>query len=151
MNMLNRAKERFTKAKEDFKTIARDLRCGKLPEISKGDKIFYTAAMSTGIFFYSAAPAFAANDILDGISNIIGTYYSELAGLAIGLGALLAVVAIIMWFFFPSDKGAEQGKRWFIRILFCIGLISCLGGIISSIQNVTAGQGFDASGYITVG
>ncbi|MBQ1959400.1 MAG: hypothetical protein II354_03135, partial [Firmicutes bacterium] len=85
------------------------------------------------------------------ISNIIGTYYSELAGLAIGLGALLAVVAIIMWFFFPSDKGAEQGKRWFIRILFCIGLISCLGGIISLIQNVTAGQGFDASGYITVG
>lgn len=151
MNMLNTAKKRFENAKREFQTAAIDLKSGKIPAPSKGDKILYSTVLSGGIFFYSAAPAFAAKDILDGVSNIIGTYFDQLSGIAIGLGALLAVVALIMWFFFPSDRGAEQGKKWFIRILFCIGLLSCLGGIISLIQNMTAGQGFDASGYITVG
>ena len=95
----------------------------------------------------TATPVFA-DDILDNAKDLIANYYDTLSGIAIGIGMLLAVVALIMWLVFPSDKGAEQGKKWFIRILLCIGIILSLGGILSLIQNLTANGGFNAHDYV---
>ena len=46
MNMLNTAKKRFENAKREFQTAAIDLKSGKIPAPSKGDKILYTAVLS---------------------------------------------------------------------------------------------------------
>ena len=94
-----------------------------------------------------ATPVFA-DDILDNAKKLITSYYDTLSGIAIGIGMLLAVVALIVWFVFPSDKGAETGKKWFVRILLCIGIILSLGGILSLIQNLTSNGGFNAEEYV---
>ena len=103
----------------------------------------YAGAVFATVVFSSAAPVFAEPAGITNLKNTIIEYYNTLSGIAIGLGMLLAVVALIVWFFFPSEKGGEKGKQWFIRILFCLAILLCLGGILSLIKDITAGQQLD--------
>lgn len=125
-----------------FYCLRKDVKMEKLKNKFAAGSIVITSVL------LSTVPAFAANDILDNARDIITKYYDTLSGIAIGIGMLLAVVALIMWFVFPSDKGAETGKKWFVRILLCIGILLSLGGILGFIQNLTADAGFDANGYV---
>lgn len=100
------------------------------------------------LIFISAIPCYAANDILENTKDLIAKYYDVISGIAVILGAFLALIALVAWFFFPTDKGSELGKKWFIRIIFCLVIILSLGGIIRLIQNITADNGFNVDEYV---
>ena len=110
----------------------------------------YSGAIGAVTFLCSSVSCFAAPSALDTIKRTITEYYNSLSGIAIGLGMLLAVVALIVWFFFPSEKGGQTGKQWFIRILFCLAILLCLGGILSLIKDITAGQHLDTNTMFNV-
>jgi len=105
---------------------------------------FSTFAM---VLLTSTVPCYAANDILENTKDLIAKYYDTVSGIAVILGAFLALIALIVWFCFPTDKGSETGKKWFVRIIFCLVIILSLGGIIRLIQNITAGNGFNAEEF----
>lgn len=115
--------------------------------MKKLKKIIMPIAIALSSIIMTATPVFA-DDLLDNAKDLIANYYDALSLIAIGIAMILALVALIMWFGFPSDKGAEQGKKWFIRILLCIFIILSLGSILALIQNLTANSGFNASEYV---
>ena len=115
--------------------------------MKKLKKIIMPFAIALSSIIMMATPVFA-DDLLDNAKDLIANYYDALSLIAIGIAMILALVALIMWFVFPSDKGAEQGKKWFIRILLCIFIILSLGSILALIQNLTANSGFNASEYV---
>lgn len=115
--------------------------------MKKLKKIIMPIAIVLSSIIMTATPVFA-DDLLDNAKDLIANYYDALSLIAIGIAMILALVALIMWFVFPSDKGAEQGKKWFIRILLCIFIILSLGSILALIQNLTANSGFNASEYV---
>ena len=96
----------------------------------------------------SVVPCYADSDIIENVKDLITTYYDVVSGLAVALGAFLCLIAAVVWAVFPSDKGAELGKKWFFRILGCILLVLCLGGIIRLLENITQDSGFNAKDYV---
>ena len=96
----------------------------------------------------SVVPCYAESDIIENVKDLIATYYDVVSGLVVALGAFLCLIAAVVWAVFPSDKGAELGKKWFFRILGCILLVLCLGGIIRLLENITADSGFNAKDYV---
>ena len=82
------------------------------------------------------------------MKDIIVNYYDKVAGIGIGLGILLAVVAGCLMMLNPTDEGARKHRSWLVRILICICIISCLGGILAFLQNLTQGAAFDAKSFV---
>ena len=82
----------------------------------------------------------SADDIFGKADSGLKDIYSKLMGTAPVLIAVLAVIALLAWLFWPSSKGAEKGKTWFVRILAgLIGLL-VLGLIFSTMVNIFGGN-----------
>ena len=78
-------------------------------------------------------PVLAEEDIFTKSENGLRTVYTKIMSLAPKLIGVLGVIALLAWIFWPSTKGAEKGKLWFLRIIGgVIGLV-CLGLIIATI------------------
>ena len=99
-------------------------------------------AMSlTPVFAFAAGEG--EEDILGHLKSLITEYYDKLFGIAIGIGIICAVIAVIMILTSPTDKGSEQGKVWLKRIVLGLVILMSLGGILRLIQNITAGAGLN--------
>lgn len=138
MNKKLQIKERLNKAKTEWMA-------GELIPMKLQDKLLYGATVTLGSFVMSTGSCYAST-FIDGLSSIISTYTIELVALAFGLAGLLAVIALMAWQFWPSERGSELGKRWFFRIIACTVILCCLGAIFAGIKEITAGQGLDISG-----
>lgn len=112
-------------------------------KITKGDKAAVATTVGVGTFLMSTRSCYAA-DIIGNLSKKANEYYDKLVPLALGLGGLCAVIALILWLIPVSDRATETGKRWFLRILLCVAALFCLGGIFGLIKDVTAGQSLKA-------
>ena len=137
MNIKTQVKERLHKAKDEFIT-------GNLIPMKLQDKILYGTTFTLGSLVMATESCFAST-FFDGINDLISTYTTELVAVVLGLAGLLAVLALGAWQLWPSDRGSELGKRWFIRILVCTGILCCLGAIFAGIKEITAGKGLDIS------
>lgn len=91
-----------------------------------------TAALLALVFTFNHG-ALAAEDIFSKSENGLRTVYQKIMSLAPKLIGVLGVIALLAWVFWPSTKGAEKGKIWFLRIIAgVIGLV-CLGLIIATV------------------
>ena len=96
----------------------------------------FCAQMTAALFALVLAfnhGALAEEDIFTKSENGLRTVYQKIMSLAPKLIGVLGVIALLAWVFWPSTKGAEKGKLWFLRIIGgVIGLV-CLGLIIATI------------------
>ena len=115
-----------------------------------GDRIalFLTAIFGVGIF--GAENSYAAVAMFDSVKKILTDNFTAFITMACCLAVTLLAVAGVVWFVFPTDRGAETGKRWFVRICLCLVLLLSLGAIFSCISQFTDGMGADL-GSITIG
>ena len=104
----------------------------KVIEVARKVHIEAAGALAAlAIAFYH--PALAEEDIFTKSENGLRTVYTKIMSLAPKLIGVLGVIALLAWIFWPSTKGAEKGKLWFLRIIGgVIGLV-CLGLIIATI------------------
>ena len=84
--------------------------------------------------------------MFDSVKKVLSDNFTPFITMACSLAVALLAVAALFWFIFPSDRGAETGKRWFVRICLCLVLLLSLGAIFSAISQFTDGMGADISG-----
>ena len=111
-----------------------------------GDRValFLTAIFGVGI--YQTEYSYAAVTMFDSVKKVLSDNFTPFITMACSLAVALLAVAALFWFIFPSDRGAETGKRWFVRICLCLVLLLSLGAIFSAISQFTDGMGADISG-----
>ncbi len=110
-----------------------------------GDRLalFLTAIFGTGIF--ASENSYAAIAMFDSVKKVLSDNFTPFVTMACSLAVALLAVAALCWFFFPTDRGAETGKRWFVRICLCLVLLLSLGAIFTAISQFTDGMGADMS------
>lgn len=135
--MTERVKRRLNEGRAEAKETIMNLRAGVLPRLKMGDKILYGFVGILSVFLYQTGTASAAGGtILDSIATLINTYYEPIKKILIGAGALCLLLALGMWLLFPSERGSEKGKAWFVRIIYCLVGIVSVGGIIALINTI---------------
>ena len=104
-----------------------------------------TIAMTTfTAVILSASTAFASNT-LESIMGTIVEYFYPVRSILIGAAGFCALISLGMWMLAPSDRAAENGKRWFIRLLIGIAILFCLGGVFNFLAELGEGNGLDIS------
>lgn len=77
----------------------------------------------------------ADEDVFQNAETGLSDIYSKFLSLAPKLIGVLGILALLAWIFWPSAKGAEKGKTWFIRIMCGVIGIVLLGVIIATLVN----------------
>lgn len=138
-----RASERLLAAKKEAVETVQGIRSGILPSFSRGDKVCAAGTIMLTSFAYATETSFAAVSIFDSVKKMITDNFTPFITMTCCLAVALLAVATLVWFVFPSDRGAETGKKWFVRIVLCLVLLLSLGAIFGAISQFTEGMHAD--------
>lgn len=67
------------------------------------------------------------------VIEIIQSLTSSVAGLAIPLGGLAAVICGLIWIFSSDQQSVTKAKSWLIRIVVGLLIVGLAGGVVDSI------------------
>lgn len=106
--------------------------------------VFCLTAMTT--FIGTSLPAHAASgDISQKAEDLVNKAYGGVFRIAAPLAALMLLIAGLKILTSGTQKGSAEGIDWIKKILAALLFILCIGLIITTIQNVTKGNGWNGN------
>lgn len=144
MNRMDRMKDFYNDFSTEFKTTMLKVMNGDTSAFSKGDRVSAVVGAACGVMIASSSAVFA-DDVIDNAGGTLQKLYPRLAGIATLVAACCILIALLWTMVSPGQHSSGVPIGWIKKIIICWIAILAFGGVVTFIENLTSGQGWNAT------